>query len=151
MPLNVGEIEHWVKITAHTKLGGELIYLLYWDGMTFDQRLKWDWYFKYRAALMQVKNPRAEVNMSWGNEKASERTKKNNTENKLIAAKRKLTEYQNKLKRYVDDWNKTLQIFPIEDDPSYQFAVNKIKEKECSINSLRLELENLKLEQYQAE
>lgn len=147
MAVNVGEVEHWVTITAHTKLGGELICVASWDEMTFDQRLKWDWYFKYRAALMQVQNPKAYVNMSWGHNEAKGRTVKNNTENRLIAAKRKLTEYRNKLNRYVDQWNCTLQIFPIEDDPSYKFAIKKIKEKECLVNNLQIEVEKLKQNQ----
>lgn len=128
------------------KWNGELVERLKWDNMTVQQHVKWNWYFNYRAALLQVKYPRYTIKHTWGqyipdNTKALEHRLKN----LITAQKRKLTEYSNKLKRFdsemkerIENWT---QLFPIEEDPKYKAAmaqrelfVQKMIDKEADKN-----------------
>ncbi len=125
---------HWVTVKVHTRLGGELIQLLRWDGMRFETRTKWDWYFKYRAALAQVQHPRAHVEMRWGNEPAIGRTLDQLNAAKARSKKAKITELRNKLQKAVDTWE---SIFPIEQDSLYQKALAKIERLESELCDLQ--------------
>lgn len=62
----------WFRIKVYTKRGGEMVETLYWELLPFEVRMKWDWYFKYRAALLQVKYPRFVVDCIWGNTKKAD-------------------------------------------------------------------------------
>jgi hypothetical protein len=103
-----------------------------WDKMTFELRMRWDWYFKYRAALFQVQNPRCEVLIYWGNI-PNEKTDYEILKNKIKAKKAKITEYNNKLKKSEEHWN---MIFPIQEDELYKKAVEKIKRLEFELKIL---------------
>ncbi|MGE5317672.1 MAG: hypothetical protein ACM3ME_06725, partial [Chloroflexota bacterium] len=50
--------------------------------------------------------------------------------NRVIAKKRKLTEYRNKLQHAVDTWN---ELMPIEEHPSWCQVKNKIKRLEIEL------------------
>jgi hypothetical protein len=102
-----------------------------WKGLRWELRIKYDWYFKYRAALFQVKYPRYDVNCFWGHEPAEGKTLKQILQSKISAKKRKITEYKNKLEAGKKEWN---SLFSIEDDPDYKRVVDKI-------NKLELELQ----------
>lgn len=132
--IDVNEVVHWVIITCHTKRGnGNLVEYCKWAGMRFDQRCKWQWYFNYRSALLQVKYPKYHVEMRWGHESAVGKSKEQLLKNKKIAKKRKITEYQNKLDNYV---KKYTSLFPIEKDEAYQLAVAKIEKYKTELKNI---------------
>jgi len=118
---SVSDVVHWFNIKVINKR--EIVEFQSWSGLKWKLRLKYDWYFKYRAALLQVKYPKFEVQTYWGNEPATGKTLEEIRNAKIRAKKSKITEYKNKLEKATTTWS---SLFPIEDDIDYQRAVEKI-------------------------
>ncbi|KKP51035.1 MAG: hypothetical protein UR43_C0028G0006 [candidate division TM6 bacterium GW2011_GWF2_33_332] len=147
LPLKIMEIDetitgqrvHWVRILVSDTLGSAEITRLYWE-VPWTLRLKYNWYFKYRAALLQVQNPKKYVEMTWGNfSKLSPKEKKlHDLKNKIIAKKRKITEFTNKFNYVKQQWN---ELFPIEDDPQYNNVIAKLERLKCELISFEKEFE----------
>jgi len=130
--LSVSDVVHWfnIKVINHKR---DIVEFLSWSGLKWELRLKYDWYFKYRAALLQVKYPKFEVQTYWGNEPATGKTLEEIRQGKIRAKKSKITEYKNKLKKAELNWS---SLFPIQDDIDYQRAVEKIKRLEFELRSI---------------
>ena len=118
---------HWVSVTCRTKYGyGDMVERLFWDGMEFEMRHKWGWYFRYRECLMQVKYPRYYVEMAWGNYEPKEVDEVERVRvNKLRHRRGKVTEIERKLEMARREWD---GLFPIEEDVVYRRAVLKLEE-----------------------
>ena len=133
----------WFRIKVYTKRGGEMVETLYWELLPFQVRTKWDWYFKYRAALLQVKYPRYEVDMHWGN------TKKTDAEaiqirNSIISLKGKITKISNKIGDVLEEtimmranWN---QLFPIEEDAYFMQLHTRLANLDVMLKETKNEL-----------
>lgn len=132
-PAIVTDVVHYFMIKVYDKRGGELIEYLSWTGLVWQLRLKYDWYFRYRAALLQVKYPKYVVDCHWGNVPAEGKSKEYLEKVKIRAKKAKITEYKNKLAKAKAQW---ASLFPIEDDPDFQRAVEKIKRLEFELLGL---------------
>ena len=130
------DVVHWftIKVLNHKR---EVIEFYLWDNLRFKLRIKYDWYFKYRAALLQVKHPRFKVETYWGNEPAIGKTLLQFKKDKIKSKKSKITEYKNKLNLAKQNW---ISLFPIEDDPFYQKAEMKINRLENELKILQNEL-----------
>lgn len=126
------DVVHWFNIKVLNQKR-EVVEFLSWSGLKWELRLKYDWYFKYRAALLQVKYPKFEVQTFWGNEPAKGKTLEDIRKNKIRAKKSKITEYKNKLKKAEASWS---SLFPIEDDIDYQKAVKKIERLESELQCI---------------
>lgn len=121
---SVSDRLHWVVIKVKTRFGNcDLVELLKWDGLRFELRMKYDWYFKYRAALCQVKHPKFQVELSWGNEPASPKHMNDVIKGKITAKKRVVTETENKLRKAESSWT---EMFPIDEHPLYSKAKGKL-------------------------
>lgn len=83
-----------------------------WDGLTFELACKYRWYFEYRAALLKVSNPKEKVDYTWGPYQKEELLDSPPVKNLIIARKRKITEFENKIVAYKTDYN---ELFPIEE------------------------------------
>ena len=129
---SVSDVVHWfnIKVINHNR---EIVEFLSWSNLKWELRLKYDWYFKYRAALLQVKYPKFEVQTYWGNEPATGKTLESIRQDKIRAKKSKITQYKNKLKKAELNWS---SLFPIEDDIDYKKAVEKINRLEFELRSL---------------
>src|SRR5690606_1187671 len=105
---NIADRVHYFNIKA---INGnrEIVEFLSWSGLRFDLRMKYDWYFKYRAALLQVKYPKFQIDVFWGNEPAQGKTLEQIRESKIRAKKAKITEIKNKLQKAKDNWS---SLFP---------------------------------------
>jgi hypothetical protein len=124
----VSDVVHYYIIKVFTKHGnGELVELIEWRELRWELRLKYDWYFKYRAALAQVKYPKYYIDTIWGHENAKGIQLEQIIENKKRAKKAKLTSLKNKLRIAKEEWN---SLFPIEEDQLYKLAVDKISRME---------------------
>ena len=126
----------WWRATAKESYfsGAKILENLYWE--VPKRMMKWKWYFEYRTALLQVKYPKAYIESAWGQrepEQSLEVLKQIRLKHKISAKKRKITEWKNKIKTYKDEWT---SLFPIEEDPQYIQAMNKVKEKEDELNNL---------------
>lgn len=129
--------------------GREIVECLSWAGLRYELRLKWDWYFKYRAALLQVQYPKHTVEILHGSEPATGKTLEQLESNKLIALKGKITRAKNKLAAYEKEfaaWQKSYtEIFPREQHPAniayslnIAMAKNKLKDLEEKLNNVSL-------------
>ncbi len=119
------DLVHFFIITVYRKYPNEEpVEFLHWKNLRFDLRVKYDWYFKYRAALLQVKYPKYLVETSWGHEIPEEKYLAQLRKNKIRARKAKITEIRNKIAQAEKEWN---GLFPIKDDPIYIKACIKLK------------------------
>lgn len=140
---NLERVFFFVRITVIVKQHDyttEPVANFFWDRMSAESRKRWDWYFKYRAALLQVMYPRYHVEFVWGTYSKPTDEMIIAVRNQWISAKRKVTEYENKLQKAKDNWN---EIFPIEEDVRYKNTVKYIDEKKSKVFLLRCELDDL--------
>jgi len=114
----------------------------YRNDMTFDFIIRWKWYFKYRAALLQVKYPRGFVEFTHGGYDyvLPEDVHKKKVYNLLVAAKRKRTEFENKITHARKNW---CELFPIEDHPQWVKVEEKLEYYEKRVVTLKNEYEKL--------
>lgn len=112
----------------------EVVELLRWDDMRFEVYCKWSWYFKYRAALLQVKYPKFDVVLTGGKEPAVGRTREQLLKNKVISKKAQLSKFKNKLKKFEDSYN---ELFPITEREDYIKCKEIIKKLEIELNELK--------------
>jgi len=129
---NILDVVHYYSIKVYDDKRN-LIEFFLWSGMKWNIRIKYDWYFNYRAALLQVKYPKYKILTSMGNEPASFKTLLEIKNSKIIRKKAKITELKNKLKKAIDKWD---CLFPIEEDIFYQQAVKKIAKLEFELTSI---------------
>ncbi len=130
--MNVSEVVHWFSIKVLNSKR-ETVEFVSWSGLKWELRLKYDWYFKYRAALLQVQYPKFEVQAQWGNEPATGKTLAQIKNNKIKSKKATITKHKNNLKKAEQTWN---SLFPIHEDQDYQKALAKINRLELELKSL---------------
>lgn len=131
MSVSANDYLHWVKISIKDEKYNEYPSLL-WSGLPFHTRNKFDWYFKYRAALIIVNNPRFKVEITWGhklNISLQEKERKDKV-NAVRSSKALITKYTKQINEYVRNYN---EIFPIEEDQRYQKAM-------CRLNQVKAKL-----------
>ena len=137
----VNQVNHWVKITVKTRLGGDVVESLSWSNLRWHTRCRFGWYFNYRAALLQIKYPKYEVNMTWGND-AKPKTQLEKLQDKITGKKATITKFKNLLKKAEDSWT---DLFPITTNPDYLKAVEKIQRLEGELEYLIYEKEKLSI------
>ena len=130
------DVTHYVVIKVYTATERKLLEYKCWRGMTLEQRLKWGWYFRYRAARYQVENPRSDVDFMWGSTPKENRAEIDRY-NKLRSKRAKVTEFTNKLQRAKTAWT---GLFPIEQDAIYQQAVAKVDRLKAELTALETEV-----------
>lgn len=120
-----------------SRQSSESVEFLSWTDTNLERFGGWRWYFKYRAALLQVKYPRYYVELNVGSVESSGRTKEEIIKARIRAKKGKITEYSNKL--YRAEVTHT-ELFPIKDDLLYQKAASKIERLKIELVELQNEL-----------
>lgn len=100
---------------------------LEWKDNNPKRFFRWLWYFKYRAALVQISCPKGEVIVEQGSylpksEKEQFEAKVQKLKNRISAKKGKITQWRNKISDFENSWN---QLFPITEDKSYMKAKEK--------------------------
>lgn len=132
-------------VRVFDKYGGTLIDSLSWKGMPFKMVQKWDWYFRYRAALMQVKYPRFRVDFVMTSRKAEGRSLKRidieTREKRKIVVKRVVTKCRNAINKYLEEQHKTL--IPNMENPKYLKTIDKLAKYTSELDQLDLELKEL--------
>ena len=113
-----------------------------WDNLRFELLSKYEWYFRHIAAKYQLANPQKVVYFSYYRTVVGHtiNTEKKQIEDKIINLKGRITKDKNNLKKAVEFWN---QLFPIEQDPQYQKAIQAITAKEDRLKSLKFQLTTL--------
>ena len=138
----------WIHIKVTDKLGGNLIECLEWNDLPWEVRKKYRWYFKYRAALLQIKYPKYEIEMTWGSlEPESGNQKIRIHGNKLKAKKASITKCENiineincNLNKHRSNW---LEVFPIEESPQYKNELDRLNNLELKLEKVKNELVEL--------
>lgn len=142
----LSEQVHWVnvKVLDHQR---NMVFFQSWSDLPTNLRMKYDWYFRYIAALKQVKYPRYSVQLSWGNSPAEGRSLLRILSTKVSAKRGTITKYHNKLTYYTAQFDNFCRnyssIIPLEEDCRYKaykvnidFATAKIKRVEEELSSL---------------
>lgn len=128
----------WYKILVFTKPGGDLVEHKLWKDLRFDIRMKYNWYFKYRAALLRVKYPKFYIDQRWGKEEINEMSPKQQIEyrdkRRKIAVKRKITRFRNAITVY--ETEEKLKLIPDFNNPKYLRTIEKLKEYENELLQL---------------
>lgn len=124
---------HIIKVYEGEHPGSGIIYTERWSGYKFHQYMKWSWYFEYRYALLRVNFPKNYISSNHFDELLTPKAKSEILKNKVSAAKGRVTKIKNAIKKMESNWN---EIFPIEDDESYQKAKVKLREAEKDLNEI---------------
>ena len=127
----VGDFRWVVKISLHrnTYKASDAKVMYYKKGLSFELFNRWKWFFRYRAAMIQVQHLKQFVELEFIKVKFTPdlQVLLKRAKDKFIGAKATLTKYTNKKKEMEDDWN---ELFPIEQHPKFMFVMDKIDEYE---------------------
>lgn len=134
----------FVKITiCFGKNKGIVDKVLYFrNDIKMDFFLKWEWFFRYRAALYQVQNPKKYVMYESGSYDYALPDSKlyDKVKNSYFGAKRTLS----KIKNQLDEIRKKYtEMFPIEEHPAWAKNMKKLKYYEDQVEYWRVEFEKL--------
>lgn len=128
------------RIEVHTRLGGELIETMEWQNMRFETVCKWEWYFRYRAALLQIKYPKFKVELLKYSKEPIDLTKeqieKAQKQKRATTCKRMITKITNKILQYEAEQNKTL--LPDWDNEHYKKAKRKLSNYKKELRTLNI-------------
>lgn len=143
-----------VRITAHkNNSGGDIIESIEWRNNTPQHHIRWYWYYRYRAALMQVKYPKDKIVFEQWETKPIGKTQKQmqiiSLKNDIKTCRRMITKCNNGLERFekqekqklLPDWENEGYIKVKEKRNSYQRkldkalkSLNQIENERNSIN-----------------
>lgn len=120
---------HYRIIEVRESLGKEIIERLVWDNLRLEIILKWEWYFNYRAALLQIKYPRYRVEIKRGQRDPEGLTKvqidNRVKKNRITTCKRMITKITNALKAYENE--ESSKLLPDWEFPAYIKSKKKLE------------------------
>lgn len=135
---NISERLHWVRITVYTEYSRrDVVDTMIWDGLPWATRMRFGWYFDYRAALLKVKYPKSEVEMKWGNSPAEGKSLILILKNKLSQKKGMVTKVSNALLNARKSWD---FLFPIEEDILFKKAQIKLEKYKNEVQQIEEQL-----------
>lgn len=111
------------------KFGGIFVEKKYWYGYNIEWFQRWNWFFKYCTALLQIKYPRYDVDVKWGAKKPElvedfEVLKNRKAKKDITTCKRMITKYENAISQYVEIQNNVL--IPDWENAKYQRALTTL-------------------------
>jgi hypothetical protein len=144
----------WIHIVAMPKYNCEQHEKIFldWKDLPWHVVKKWNWYFRYRAALLQVEHPRWEIDFKQGNEVAKSDSEINRRflDNKIRSKKSTITIKTKFLENIENDFNDLkdnwTEIFPIEQHEKYQATVDKINSLRFNLEAMKMDLKDLERE-----
>lgn len=105
-------------VTGSQRALAETVYFR--NDLPMNLRIKYDWYFKYREALIIIKNPKNYTELSFvaydAPKETIEQIELKRSKDKLKAAKAKVTKIENRMNLFKSEYN---SLFPIQEDPIY--------------------------------
>lgn len=128
------ELLHSVYIRAKEKYHDEKAAIfLKWENMPYSMRIKWDWYFQYRLALIRVEHPKWQVvEIHFDSKELVPERDLNEYQLKarISALKAQVTKAQNQFDTIMSNFE-TLkanwhEMFPIEEHPKYDATMKAI-------------------------
>lgn len=139
--------KYYYSITVYYRYpGGTVLFHKVWEDMPWAVRTKWNWYFRYRAALAQVQNPKSTVEVREWSLKIKDIEDLIEIQKKSVSsAKGQVTKIENLLEKAEKHWNK---IFPISEDILYKKAKEKLAKKQHDLSVELLELRQLEIQKH---
>jgi hypothetical protein len=135
------ERRYYVKIIMGESQGNSKT-IYHNQDLPFDTFLKFNWYFKYREALLRVQHPKYYIRLAAGDYEfilpAVEHIKR--LKNLIAAKKRKTTEINRRISVTRKQWR---ELFPLEEYDNYKKAVTKLEHLAKIIQMLEQELASL--------
>lgn len=126
------------RIEVRKSLGQPIIESMQWTNLKLDFIFKWEWYFNYRAALLQIKYPKADVRIiKWQSDPIGRTKEQINVDLKkkrIVTCKRMITKLSNKINTYEKEQSSTL--IPFLDNKNYLKAKTKKEEYKKELSSL---------------
>jgi hypothetical protein len=110
---------------------------LWWSELHFFQIHKWDWYFRYRMSLLQVRHPRLFFSMRVHERLASPTDLIANIKKSIITRKRQISKWTNKTQQALEAWD---QLFPLEETEQWKKAIAKINREKRQLEMLETDL-----------
>ncbi len=139
-------ITYRCRVILRTKqYGGNVVNFLEWTDVDINRFVRWKWYFRYRAALLQTQHPKMYVEIDHTPIKTkSQKDLVDTLKRRVSARKSQISKWENLMKKAEKNWN---QLFPIHEDPNYKKAIAKIEYNQGELNQVlkELELEKAKL------
>jgi hypothetical protein len=131
-----------VKILTGTQRAlAESVY--YRKDLPMSIRVKYDWYFKYREALVRIEKPKNYTELIIvaydAPQKTIQQIEEKRKKDKIIAAKARITKIKNRIDLFRSEYN---SLFPIKEDPIYQKLEYALWKSECDLKILSKEDEN---------
>lgn len=141
---NVSNRLFWVNIVIYDgKYPSDKVLTYYRWVLPWHVRTKWNWYFKYRAALAQVQYPKNLVSFTWGNQEPDTRTKIDYIKKDITTKRRMITKLSNALEKH-EKYLIEHSIFGLaDDDGSIPKANSKIEKYKTDLQNLLTELQEL--------
>lgn len=133
---------HVAVITYEKHHGAHRDVIRRWDNLRFDLLTKYEWFFRHVAAKFQLSNPQKVVYFSYYRTVANNpiNIERKQIQDKIINLKGRITKDKNNLQKAIEAWN---QLFPIEQDPQYQKAIQIIAGKEDRLKALEFQLNTM--------
>lgn len=113
-----------------------------WPGLRFELMMKYQWYFRYIAAQMQIQQPRRIFGFEVYRLKSSEEVnliEKKRLVDKIRSANAKITQAENELAKLRASWN---EIFSLEEHPKWEATQRKLTEKQTQLAMMQRQLED---------
>ncbi|WP_286914833.1 hypothetical protein [Flavobacterium sp. UBA4197] len=116
---------------------------LSWNNLPWAIRQKYDWYFKYRAALLQVQYPKFKIEQSWGSKAPDTKTAMAFLKDKIAGKKRMVTKLNNAIEDYVNSLEQT-ELFGVNGaDKRLENTRDKLKKYEFELIQAEAEYNEL--------
>ncbi len=122
------------------KFGGVFVEKKYWYGFNIEWFQRWNWFFKYNAALLQIKYPKYDVDVKWGAKKPDliedfNVLKHRKAKKDITTCKRMITKYENAISQYIDIQQQTL--IPDWENSKYQKALLTLEKYKSRLAELK--------------
>lgn len=134
---NLGSMLWTIRIESYlTPAGGGQCVERVWSNLPFNLVTKYNWYFRVRAARIQIAKPKKCIGIVFVRQTPNEESYKQmltHLHNRLKAQNGKVTQVKNAISKMSASWK---ELFPIEESPIWQKLWDKLKTHEAIIADL---------------
>lgn len=132
-----------INIPSEGILDKKILEEIVYEKTNYHFNRRWKWFYKYRQALLQIKYPKANVEILYETVSVQSYEQQSHLlKNKIIARKRKITEFENRIKRFENEY---VDLFPIVENPVYIELNVRKNYHEMKLENLNEEIQKLEL------
>lgn len=140
-PIELNCLYNLAIVSYHNWEGCHRILEREWTGLRFELMMKYQWYFRYVSAQLQLQYPKRIFGFEVYRLQSTEEVRaveKKRLVDKIRSAKAKITQAENELNKLRAGW---FEIFPIEEHPKWQATQKKLAEKSTQLSMMQRQLE----------